>query len=129
MSQCTIFHPRSALVATLAVLAMLVGASVASADPVSHQITWGHSSPGTVDYFVVMISDTEGGDGNVRQVDVGKPAGQPVGPMTLFSAVVAFEAREFISVAAMGFNGELSAPSDWSAMPPTVPGQPRLAGQ
>lgn len=108
---------------------MLGAASGAAADPVAHQISWGHASPGTVDYFVVLISDAEGDVSGARQVPVGKSAGQTVGGMTLFSAVVSFEDTEFISVAAMGYNGELSAPSDWSAMPPTVPGQPRLAGQ
>ena len=63
----------------------------------------------------------------MREVNVGRPEGTPAGQFTLFSAMIAFQPNEFLAVRAVGRNGLESAPSDWGSMPPTRPGQPRLA--
>ena len=116
-----------ALTSALASALFLSLAAPAAAQERLHQITWAHPQPETVDYFVVLVSQTEGQTEGVREVNVGRPEGTPAGQFTLFSAMIAFQPNEFLAVRAVGLNGLESAPSDWGSMPPTRPGQPRLA--
>ena len=118
---------RLALSGALASALFLPLAAPAAAQERLHQITWAHPQPETVDHFVVLVSQTEGQTEGVREVNVGRPEGTPAGQFTLFSAMIAFQPNEFLAVRAVGRNGLESAPSDWGSMPPTRPGQPRLA--
>lgn len=118
---------RLALSGALASALFLSLAAPAAAQERLHQITWAHPQPETVDHFVVLVSQTEGQTEGVREVNVGRPEGTPAGQFTLFSAMIAFQPNEFLAVRAVGRNGLESAPSDWGSMPPTRPGQPRLA--
>lgn len=118
---------RSAL-ALLIATASLLAATSAMAQQRTHQINWGHTEPESVSHFVVLIADEEGDVAGARQIPVGKPQATPTGAFFLYSALVAFEPDEFLAVAAVGFDGQMSVPSDWGAMPPTRPGQPRPAG-
>ncbi len=118
---------RLALSGALTSALFLSLAAPAAAQERLHQITWAHPQPETVDYFVVLVSQTEGQTEGVREVNVGRPEGTPAGQFTLFSAMIAFQPNEFLAVRAVGLNGLESAPSDWGSMPPTRPGQPRLA--
>ncbi len=118
---------RLALSGALASALFLSLAAPAAAQERLHQITWAHPQPETVDHFVVLVSQTEGQMEGVREVNVGRPEGTPAGQFTLFSAMIAFQPNEFLAVRAVGRNGLESAPSDWGSMPPTRPGQPRLA--
>jgi len=111
----------------LALAALLFGASTAAAQAERlHQINWAHANPADVSRFVVLISPVEGSLADARQVDVGLPASEPIGSMSLYSAMVSFSADEYLAVAAIGHNGLMSVPSDWSGMPPSRPGQPLL---
>lgn len=105
---------------------VLLGASVATAQGQLHQITWVHTAPSQVARFVVLIADVEGDVDGARQIDVGVPEAEQIGPNYLYSALVAFEPDEFLAVAAVGPGGQMSVPSSWSAMPPSRPGRPVL---
>lgn len=114
-------------VAALVLVSLVLGAASAGAQEQRlHQITWGHPAPGEVSRFVVLISPVDGSVADARQVEVGLPAGENIGSMTIYSAMVSFTADEFLAVAAIGRNGLMSVPSDWSGMPPSRPGQPML---
>jgi len=110
----------------LALGCVLFAASTASAQERMHQITWAHPTPGAVSRFVVLIGPTEGDVGAARQVDLGLPQAQAAGSLSVFSAMVSLADDEFLAVAAVGHNGRMSIPSDWSGTPPTRPGQPLL---
>ncbi|GEM_PF-2409807 len=116
------------LVSLCAVLLFLT-ANVVQAQERAHQITWSHASPSAVRNFVVLISPEEGNASLARQVDVGKPTGTDIGASSLYTALVSFGSNEFLAVAAVGHDGQMSLPSSWGAMPPTRPGQPNLIGQ
>ncbi len=113
----------------IALAALWLMPAVVSAQEVevrSHQISWSHASPSSVSHFVVLLSTTEGDLSSAREVPVGMPASQTYGNIHVFSAQVAFAENEFLSVAAVGHDGQMSTPSDWGGMPPTRPGQPLL---
>ncbi len=105
----------------------LFGAFAAQAQARSHEVTWAHHDPSGVSRFVILISPVEGSLSQARQVDVGRPVLQAQGSTNFYSAVVDFEPDEFLAVAAVGHDGRMSMPSEWSGMPPTTPGQPTLA--
>lgn len=92
-----------------------------------HDLAWGHPNPAEVSRFVLLVSPT-GSANDARQVDLGKPAGTPLAQMTVYSAIVSFEPDEFVAVSAVGFDGQVSAPSAWTGMPATKPGQPLVVG-
>ena len=100
--------------------------NTASAQERMHQITWAHASPGSVSHFVVLVSDTDGVATGALQVDVGMPQASTAGSLSGFSAVVSFTDSQYLAVAAVGHNGQISLPSDWTGSPPTRPGQPLL---
>ena len=77
----------------------------------------------------MLISPEEGNASLAREVDVGKPTGTDVGASSLYTALVGFSPNEFLAVAAVGHDEQMSLPSGWGAMPPTRPGQPNLIGQ
>ena len=106
--------------------AIFGAASTASAQARMHQITWAHATPGAVQRFVVLISPTEGDIASARQIDLGMPQAESAGSLSVFSAMVSLTDNEFLSVAAVGHNGQMSIPSDWTLSPPTRPGQPLL---
>ena len=123
-----IAHSGRILVSICAVL-LFLAASVVQAQERAHQITWSHASPSDVRNFVVLISPEEGNASLAREVDVGKPTGTDVGASSLYTALVGFSPNEFLAVAAVGHDEQMSLPSGWGAMPPTRPGQPNLIGQ
>ena len=123
-----IAHSGRVLVSICAVL-LLLAASVVQAQERAHQITWAHAFPSDVRNFVVLISPEEGNASLAREVDVGKPNGTDAGASSLYTALVSFRSNEFLAVAAVGHDGQMSLPSGWGAMPPTRPGQPNLIGQ
>lgn len=112
-----------ALLLALGAFLLLAGPAAAQGQRM-HQINWGHPAPAEVSRFVILISPVEGSVDDARQVDVGMPAAQSLGSMSVFTAMVAFNADEYLAVAAIGHNGQMSTPSAWSGMPPTRPGQP-----
>lgn len=117
------------LSAALVLASLFLGAASADAQEQRlHQITWAHPAGGEVSRFVILISPVDGSVDDARLVEVGKPAAQPFGSMSVFSAMVSFSATEFLAVAAVGHNGMMSLPSEWSGMPPSRPGQPFLVG-
>lgn len=91
-----------------------------------HEVTWAHPAAGSVASFVVTISPVKGPSPSSRSVDLGKPPSRVTGSMQVFSALVAMESDEFISIAAIGSDGRSSPPSAWSGVPPTRPGQPQV---
>ena len=95
----------------------------------AHQITWAHPAAADVRNFVVLISPEEGNASLARTVDLGKPTATRAGPQSIFTALVSFRADEYLAVAAIGYDGQMSVPSGWGAMPPTRPGQPTVRGQ
>ncbi|MEZ7979189.1 MAG: hypothetical protein QMC74_05795 [Myxococcota bacterium] len=123
-----IAHSGRVLVSICAVL-LFLAASVVQAQERAHQITWSHAFPSDVRNFVVLISPEEGNASLAREVDVGKPTGTDVGASSLYTALVGFSPNEFLAVAAVGHDEQMSLPSGWGAMPPTRPGQPNLIGQ
>jgi hypothetical protein len=118
------------LLAALVLAALLLGSTAAfgqtaeSGDQRLHQVNWTHNAPAEVRNFVILISPVEGSIADARQVDVGVPEAEALGFTSLYSATVAFAPDEYLAVAAVGRNGLMSAPSDWSGMPPSRPGQP-----
>jgi hypothetical protein len=76
--------------------------------------------------FVVLVSPTAGNPQSALVIDVGKPLGTPTPVGTQFSALVSIEPDTYVAVAAIGFDGLRSAPSNWMLPVPTQPGQPRL---
>lgn len=114
-----------ALVVTgLTLASAALAGSAAAQEQRLHQVNWAHPTPSEVSRFVILISPVEGSLAQARQVDVGKPEPQPIGSLTLFSAMVSFAEDEYLAVAAVGHTGLMSVPSDWSGMPPSRPGQP-----
>ena len=115
--------------AVLAVAAFfLFGAGLSAAqEQRMHQIVWGHTAPETVSSFVVLLSPVEGSLENARRVDVGLPPAQASGILSTYAAMVSFDPDEFLAVAAIGHDGQMSLPSGWGGMQPTRPGQPLLA--
>ena len=65
--------------------------------------------------------------GALREIDTGSPKLRYWRDGAV--AVVSFDDSEFLAVAAVGWDGQMSVPSEWAAMPPTTPGQPNLSGQ
>ena len=57
---------------------------------------------------------------------LGPKAVQRVGHIRVFTAMVSFDDDQYLAVAAVGHNGQISLPSDWAGSPPTRPGQPLL---
>ena len=115
------------------ILILVVGAMVwvlpgeAHAQSTLQELSWAHSSPETVSRFIVFASMTNGDRAGARQVNVGKPANATrVGANYVYSAVVAVDLDEFVAVAAVGYDGSVSALSAWTAVPPSTPGQPLL---
>lgn len=89
-----------------------------------HELTWAHPSPASVSRFIVFVSRTRGGASTARQVEVGKPAGSSSGTLQFYSAIVPVDHEEFVAVGAVDNAGNLGSMSDWSAVPPSRPGQP-----
>ena len=121
---------RRSIPAALALAALVLGSTAAFGQTAVapgerlHQINWTHNAPASVRNFVILISPVEGSVAAARQIDVGVPEAQPLGFTNLYSATVAFAPDEYLAVAAVGRNGLMSAPSVWSGMPPSRPGQP-----
>ncbi len=91
-----------------------------------HEVSWGHANANSVERFVVFVSPERGALELARQIDVGKPAGQKLGTMRLYSAIIEVATEEFVAVAAIGRNGMQSAVSAWGKIQPSQPGQPFL---
>ncbi len=117
--------PGWALALLLGILAGFPAVAPAG-EIVLHELTWGHPSPAQVSRFVVFVSRTRGDANGARQVEVGKPAGMVSGTLQLYSAIVPIDHEEFVAVGAVDSAGNLGAMSDWSAVPPSRPGQPLL---
>ncbi len=98
--------------------------STASAEEQLTEITWAHPTPKRVSRFVVMISPTSQTTADTRWVEVGKPAGKSSGTMSFYTALVPVSSDEYIAIGAVGINGQMSAMSAWSPVPPSRPGQP-----
>ena len=99
--------------------------NTAAADEVQlHEVTWAHPSPAQVSRFVVFVSQVRGDTSTARQVEVGKPAGSSSGSLQLYSAIVPVDHEEFVAIGAVDNAGVLGAMSNWSAVPPSRPGQP-----
>ncbi len=97
----------------------------AAADEVElHEVTWAHPSPAQVSRFVVFVSTVRGDTSSARQVEVGKPAGSSSGSLQFYSAIVPVDHEEFVAIGAVDNAGVLAAMSNWSAVPPSRPGQP-----
>jgi hypothetical protein len=107
----------------LAVLGGLPGLARAGEDRL-HEVTWAHQQPAQVERFVVYVSSERGDTAGARQIEVGKPAGASSGSFQFYSAIVPVGSDEFLAVGAFGYNGVLGGLSEWSAVPPTRPGQP-----
>ncbi|HIL81135.1 MAG: hypothetical protein ABGX04_17565 [Myxococcales bacterium] len=110
----------------LAVLAFLVLARPALAADALREISWGHADPSSIQSFSIVISPESGAVDFARQVDVGIPAGQLLGSLRLYTAIVSSDGDAFIAVGALDRNGLLSPLSKWSAVQPSQPGQPTL---
>ena len=117
--------PGWALALLIGILAGLPGVSTAG-EIVLHELTWGHPSPAQVSRFVVFVSRTRGDANGARQVEVGKPAGLVSGSLQIYSAIVPVDHEEFVAIGAIDQAGNLGAMSNWSAVPPSRPGQPLL---
>jgi hypothetical protein len=89
-----------------------------------HEVTWAHSSPAQISRFILFLSPVRGDMSSARQVEVGKPAGASSGSLQFFSAIVPLDFEEFVAIGAVDNAGVLSATSNWSAVPPSRPGQP-----
>ena len=115
------------MVAAMA-FAICIAPQSAMAGPGSgmHEVSWGHGTPNSVQSFIIYISPESGALDQARQVDVGLPAGQDLGQLHLYTAIVESDEDEFIAVAALGRNGLLSPLSGWGRVQPTQPGQPVL---
>jgi hypothetical protein len=111
-------------------VALLVSllAAPAFAQNRTHKVTWAHPDPGSVSHFLVLVSSVEGEIEGAREVNVGLPEPVAAGGHHLYSAMVSFEASEYLAVRAVGHAGLVSAPSSWGSMPPTRPGQPLPVG-
>lgn len=101
-------------------------AGQAAAQQRTHQVSWGHPAPNEVSHFVVLVSPVEGAVPATREINVGMPEAQLVGALSLFSALISFEQDEFLAIAAIGHDGQMSTASNWSGMPLSRPGQPLL---
>ncbi len=112
----------------ITVLGLLLAPTFSIAGPENglHEISWGHPSPSSVRSFIVYIAPESGAIELARQVDVGIPAGQSLGALRLYTAIVSSDEDEYIAVAALGRNGLLSPLSEWGRVQPTQPGQPTL---
>ena len=117
---------RAISVAAITVVAIVVAPHVSFAGPVLHEVSWGHPSPNSVQSFIVYIAPEDGAIELARQINVGVPAGQTLGSLRLYTAIVSSEDDEYIAVAALGRNGLLSPLSAWGRVQPTQPGQPTL---
>jgi len=107
----------------LGLLAALPGVALAG-DEELHELTWAHPSPVQVSRFIVFISPVRGESGSARRVEVGKPASTSSGTFHFFSAIVPLDHEEFVAIGAVDNAGVLGAMSEWSAVPPSRPGQP-----
>lgn len=101
-------------------------AGQADAQQRTHQVSWGHPAPSEVSHFVVLVSPVDEVVSATREINVGMPEAQPVGALSLFSALISFEQDEFLAIAAIGHDGQMSTASNWSGMPLSRPGQPLL---
>lgn len=116
---------RPGLVLGLWLLAVVAAPALPAQEVASpHEIIWAHANPAVVARFVVYVSGARGDVSGARQVDLGKPAGEPSGSVQIFSAIVPMRASDFIALAAVGWDGRMSTLSSWSAVPPSRPGQP-----
>lgn len=115
---------RLVMAAVVTLGSLLLASSPAFAQERLFQINWAHNAPAEVRNFVILISPVEGSVEQARQVDVGLPEAQPVGSTNIYAATVSFAPDEYLAVAAVGRNGLMSVPSEWSGMPPSRPGQP-----
>ena len=109
----------------LALMGALPGVATAGEADL-HEVTWGHPSPAQVSRFIVFVSSVRGDSASARQVEVGKPAGSSSGALQLYSAIVPVDHEEFIAIGAVDNAGVLRAMSNWSAVPPSRPGQPLI---
>ena len=115
------------LVLAFFALVTLILPSTANAGGDLHEVTWGHPSSNSVQSFILFISPEIGSVELARQVDVGVPVGQSFGgTLVLYSAIIATDPDEFIAVAAVGRNGQMSELSAWGQVQPSQPGQPVL---
>ena len=101
-----------------------LGTSPALAENDLHEIVWGHQTPDGVRSFILYVSPQEGALEQARRIEVGKPTGENIGYMQLYSALVSMASDEFVAVAAIGRNGLPSPLSAWSQAKPSQPGQP-----
>ena len=109
----------------LALLWALPGVATAG-DADLHEVLWGHPSPAQVSRFIVFVSPVRGDSASARQVEVGKPAGALSGSLQLYSAIVPVDHEEYVAIGAVDNAGVLRAMSNWSAVPPSRPGQPLI---
>ncbi len=112
-----------ALIATTLFLILAVGNS-ARADENLHEIVWGHRAPDSIQAFVLYVGPQAGDVSRARRIDVGKPNGESIGFLQLYSAIVSMAPEEFVAVAAIGLNGLTSPLSAWTQAKPGQPGQP-----
>jgi hypothetical protein len=118
--------------ALLAILTIFLGAvglislpNAAQAQTSLHEVSFAHAEPNTVARFVVFVADTQGDQAGARQINVGKPANPVLDKgLYVYSAVVSVDADEYVAIAAVSYDGSLSALSNWSGVPPSNPGQP-----
>jgi hypothetical protein len=96
----------------------------ATSDQELHELTWAHPNPVQVSRFIVFVSPVRGESASARQVEVGKPDSTSSGSFHFFSAIVPLDHEEFVAIGAVDNAGVLRSMSDWSAVPPSRPGQP-----
>ncbi|HEB88401.1 MAG TPA: hypothetical protein ENI85_02425 [Deltaproteobacteria bacterium] len=109
--------------ATVVLLILGLGRS-AHADEDVHEIVWGHQRPDSVRAFVLYVAPQPGAVAQARRVEVGRPSGEDIGYMQLYSAFVSIGPEEYVAVAAIGRNGLMSPLSSWRQAKPSQPGQP-----
>lgn len=107
----------------LGLLGVLPGLATAGEEEL-HELTWAHPSPVQVSRFIVFLSPVRGDSTSARQVEVGKPDSTSSGTFHFFSAIVPLDHEEFVAIGAVDNAGVLRSMSDWSAVPPSRPGQP-----
>lgn len=107
----------------IAGLASFAPLAARAAGETMHEIVWAHAQGGSVRKFIVFVSATKDAQ-TARQVDVGKPPGEPSGEVEMFSALIPLRDADFVAIAAMGFDGRVGALSSWGTAQPSRPGQP-----
>jgi len=118
---------RFATLALLASTLLCLGVGVAQAQQASpHELVWAHAKPSEITGFVVFLSSVEGSVDDARRVQVGLPETLQSSGMQFYSAIVSASVDEFVAVAAIDRQGQMSELSAWSGMPPSTPGKPFL---